>query len=98
MSDIKKFKGLPLDAEVKLVINGTHYKDLQHSFITELNRDETKETVGAILDNLVAGKVSSPKERVLYPLYMLICTIEKNAQDQNLIQEYDIPEPNEDSL
>jgi len=63
-----------------------------------ISNNESKESMGKIIDNISSGKVTTEKERILYPLFYLLVGLEESAKEQGYIIETDAPNLDQDNL
>ena len=83
--DEKKYASLPTDATIKIEIQGDYYISLKGVFNNFLIENESKESIGLILENISNKKITTLKEHRLYLMYVMLLGIELAAKDQDLL-------------
>jgi hypothetical protein len=91
--DDNLYDAIPSDALIDIKIQGDYYVSLKSVFNTYLIEDESKSSIGKIVENITNNKITSMKEHRLYLMYLLIVQIETDAKAQGLTVKSAVPKP-----
>lgn len=90
--EVKKYTAIDEDAVIEIKIQGDYYISLKSVFSNFLVENESKESIGLILDNLSNQKITTLKEHRLYLMYSMLVGIEEAAKEQGLLTKKSVDE------
>ena len=90
--EVKKYTAIDEDAVIKIEIRGDYYINLKSVFSNFLVENESKESIGKILDNLANKKITTLKEHRLYLMYVMLVGIEHAGEEQDVFVRKSVDE------
>lgn len=93
----KKIKFIDSEQPIDIKIGSGYYTDLKFMFMDILTKDESKESIGVIMDNLTKGTATTAKEFYLIMLFKLIREIETVAVEKGYVIEKSVDAIQKDS-